>query len=72
LGDVFAHYQEQLTVFTTSVRIHPKSLPAGVMNEFKLIHDTSRQRLPANTTRYGKYTQVLLIMGENIAQNMYS
>ena len=25
-----------------------------------------------NTTRYCKYSQVLLMMGENIARNMYS
>jgi len=25
-----------------------------------------------NTTRYSKYSQVLLMMGQNIARNMYS
>jgi len=44
-GDIFAHHQEHLTVFTVS----------GV-----------------NITRYCKYSQVRLMMGENIAQNMLS
>ena len=33
-GDVFAHHQEHLTVFTASGSIHSSSLPAGVMDEF--------------------------------------
>jgi hypothetical protein len=70
LDDVFAHHQEHLTVFTASGNIHTKSLSAGVMAELKLIHDTSRQRLGVNTTRYCKYSQVLLMMGANIARNM--
>jgi len=39
-GDVFARRQEHLSVFTA-----PMSLPAGVMDELELIHDTSRQLL---------------------------
>jgi hypothetical protein len=31
---------------------------------------TSRLQLGLDTTRYCKYSQVLLMMGENIAQNM--
>ena len=69
-GDVFVHHQEHLTVFTASGSIHNKSLPAGVMDEFKLIHDTSPQRLGVNTTRCCEYSQVLLMMGENIARNL--
>jgi hypothetical protein len=45
------------------------SLPAGVMDKFQLIHDTSRQRhwsiLPGVVN-----SQVLLMMEENIARNM--
>jgi hypothetical protein len=41
-GDVLAHHQENLTVFTASGT--PISLPAGDMDEFQLIHVTSRQR----------------------------
>jgi hypothetical protein len=55
-SDVFAHHQEHLTVFTASGSIHP-----------------SCSRLAAtwvNTTRYCKYSQELLMMGENIARNM--
>jgi hypothetical protein len=68
-GDVFAHHQEHLTVFTASDSIQPNSLPAGVMDEFQLIHDTSRQRLVVDTTRCCIYSQVLLMMDENIARN---
>jgi len=32
--------------------------------------DTSRQQTWVNTTRYCKYSQVLLMMSENIARNM--
>ena len=55
-GDIFAHHQEYLTVFTLPGSINP-----------------SYCRLAAtwvNTTRYCKYSQVLLMMGENIARNM--
>ena len=57
-GDVFAHYQENLTVFTVSGSVHPsccRHQPAATW---------------VNTTRYCKYNQVLLMMGENIARNM--
>ena len=55
-GDVFAHHQDHLTVFTVSGSIHPSCC-----------------RLAAtwvNTTRYCKYSQVILVMGEHIARNM--
>jgi hypothetical protein len=55
-GDVSAHHQEHLTVFTVSGSVHPSCC-----------------RLPAtwvNTTRYCKYSQILLMMDENIARNM--
>jgi hypothetical protein len=48
----------------------PTLLPAGVLDELKLIRDTSRQQLGVNTTRYCKYSQVLLMMGENITRSM--
>ena len=57
-GDVFAHHQEHLTVFTVSGSVHPSCRqPAATW---------------VNTTRYCKYSQVLLVMGEDIARNMYS
>jgi hypothetical protein len=50
------------------------SLLAGVMDElelhFQLIHDTSRQRHWVNINRRCKYSQVLLMMGENIVRNI--
>jgi len=58
LGDVFAHHQEHLTVFTVSGIVHPSCCrlqPAAT---------------GVNTTTYCKYSQVLLMMGENIARNM--
>jgi hypothetical protein len=64
-GDVFAHHQEHFTVFTVSgsefkldyspVLSHPRHQPAATL---------------VNTTRYCKYSQVLLMMGENIVRNM--
>jgi hypothetical protein len=50
-GDVFAHHQEHLAVFTASGNIHQ---PAAIL---------------VNITRCCKYSQVLLMMGENIARN---
>jgi hypothetical protein len=58
-GNVFAHHQEHLILFTVSGSIHPsccwlvswmsfnssKLLLAGVLDEFQLIQDTSRQQL---------------------------
>jgi hypothetical protein len=47
------------------------SLPAGVMDDLEqIIHDTSLVTALVNITRSCKYSQVLLIMGENIARNM--
>jgi hypothetical protein len=57
-GNVFAHHQEHLTVFTVSGSVHRsfcRYQPAATW---------------VNTTRYCKYSQVLLMMGENIARNM--
>ena len=58
-GDVFAHHQEHLTVFTLSGSVHPSLLPVGILDELKLnivqlklnyvqyqlIQDTTRQQL---------------------------
>jgi len=57
-GDVFAQHQEHLTVFTVSGSIHPGCChPAATW---------------VNTTRYCKYSQMLLMMDENIARNIQS
>jgi len=44
------------------------------LDELKLAVSTHPRHQPAatwvNTTRYCKYSQVLLMMGENIARNM--
>jgi hypothetical protein len=42
LGDVFAYHQEHLTIYSTWY-YSPMLLPAGVMDEFQLIQDTSPQ-----------------------------
>ena len=57
-GEVFAHHQEHLTVFTVPGSVHPSCC-----------------RLVAGSNlgehyQYCKYSQVLLIMGENIARNV--
>jgi hypothetical protein len=61
--NVFAHHQENLTVFRVSGS-------SGVLDVFS----THPRHQPAatwvNTTRYCKHCQVLLMMGENIARNM--
>jgi hypothetical protein len=47
-GDIFAHHQEHLTVFTVSGSVHPDCCRLGVLGElkqFQLIRDTSRQQL---------------------------
>jgi len=57
-GDFFAHHQEHLNAFTASGIIHQ-----------------CRCRLVSwmswNSMRSCKYSQVLLMMGENIVRNMY-
>jgi len=71
-GDVFAHHQEHLTVITVSGCIHPSRcrLVMWMSWKFQRVYDTSRQRHWVNTTRYCNYSQVLLMMSENIARNM--
>jgi hypothetical protein len=58
LGDVFAHYQEHLTILTVSGSVHPSCFWHQLAATW------------VNNTRYCKYSQVLLMMGENIARNM--
>jgi hypothetical protein len=70
LGDVFVHHQEHFTVFTVSGSVHPSCCPLVPRKRWVSTH--SRHQLAAtcvNTTRYCKYSQVLLMMGENIAWN---
>jgi deoxyribodipyrimidine photolyase-like uncharacterized protein len=57
-GDIFAHHQEHLTVFTVSAIVH--------------LSCCQQAATWVNNSRYCKYNQVLLMMGENIAGNMYS
>jgi hypothetical protein len=47
--------QKRLHGYTTEFSTHPRHQPAATW---------------MNTTRYCKYSQVLLMMGKNIAQNM--
>jgi hypothetical protein len=54
-GDVFAHQQKHLTVFTVSGSVHTSCCWQQPVATW------------VNTTRYCKYSQVLLLMGENIA-----
>jgi len=63
-GDVFAHHQKHLTVFTVSGSVQPSCC--------RLVSRIGHQPAATwvNTTRYYKYNQVLLIMGENIARKM--
>jgi hypothetical protein len=63
-GDVFTYHQEHLTLFTVSGSVHPSCC---------WVVSHSGHQLAAtwvNTTRYCKYSEVLLMMGENIARNM--
>jgi hypothetical protein len=72
--NVFAHHQEHLTIFTVSGSVHVSNSTGTAC----AIAVTPVRQLPShvldiadvNTTRYCKYSQVLLMMGENIAQNM--
>ena len=57
-GDVFAHHQEHFTVFIVSGSVHPSCC----WLVFHSGHQPAATWL--NTTRYYKYSQVLLMMGE--------
>jgi hypothetical protein len=61
--------------FRCESKYSPKLLPAGVLDELKLFRSfKSTKQKPAatwlNTTKYYKYSQVLLMISENIARNM--
>ena len=72
-GDIFAHHQEHLAylqylVVFTQVTYTPH-------NPYSLVSTYPRHQQATtwvNTTRYCKYSQVFLMMGEKIARNMQS
>ena len=72
-GRCFAHHQEHLTVFTVSASIHTSSCRLVFWMSWNCV-STHPKHQPAatwvNTTRYCKYGQVLLMMGENNARNL--
>jgi hypothetical protein len=72
-GNIFVHHQEHLTVFTISGSAHPSCCRLVFWMSSDWTHPRHQPGVTwVNTTRYCKYSQVLLMMGENIARNMYS
>jgi hypothetical protein len=74
-GGVFAHHQEQLTVFTVSDSIHPSCCWLVSWMSWNCVPTHPRHQPAAtwvNATRYCKYIQMLLMMCENSARNMQS
>jgi hypothetical protein len=69
-GDVFAHHQEHLTVFTVSSSVHPWCFRLVSWMSWNAVPRHQPEASWVNTIRYCKYSQVLLIMGENIVRNM--
>ena len=80
-GDVLAHHQENFIVFTVSGSVHPSC--CRLVSRIRCVYtprnlyssiSTHPKHQPAatwvNTTRYCKYSQVLLMIGKNIARNM--
>jgi hypothetical protein len=71
--DVFAHHQEHLTVFTVSGSVHPRCCRLVSWMSWNWV-STHPWHQPAatwvNTTRYCKYSQVLLMMDKNVGRNM--
>jgi hypothetical protein len=67
-GDVLAHHQELLTVFTISGNIHQCRCRLVSRMSF----NSSMTPAGSDIGEYCKYSKVLLMMGENIAQNMKS
>jgi hypothetical protein len=71
-GDFFTHHQEHLTVFTVSGSVHPSVYTPHNLHSSVSTHSGHQPAATwVNTTRYCKYNQVFLTMGENIARNMY-
>ena len=74
-GDVFAHHQEHLTIFRASDIVHVCCCRSVSWTRWNLVPSRPWHRLAAmevNYIRSCKYSQVLLMMGENIAWNMSS
>jgi len=70
-GDVCAHHQEHLTVCTVPGSVHPRVYTPHNLHSSVSTHSGHQQAATwVNTTRYCKYSQVLLLIGENIARNM--
>jgi len=74
-GDVFAHHQEHLSVFTVSDSVHPSCCRMVPRMHWNCVAVSTHSRHQAaatwvNTIRYCKYSQMLLMMGKNIARNM--
>jgi hypothetical protein len=69
-GDVFAHHQEHWTVFTVSGIVHTSCCRLVSWMSFQLIPKYQPAATWVKTTRYCKYSQVLPMMGENIARNI--
>ena len=70
--DVFAHHQEHLALFTVSGSVHPSCCWLLSWMSWNAVLTHPRYQLAAtwaNTTRQYKYSQVLLMMGENVARN---
>jgi hypothetical protein len=63
-GDVFANHQGHLTVFTVSGSVHPSCCRLV----FRMGHQPAATLV--NTNIICKYSQVVLMMGENITRNM--
>jgi len=74
-GDVSAHHQEHLIEFTVSGSDHPRCCRLVSWMFWNAVPTNPRNQSAASwviTTRYCKYSQVLLMMGLNIARNMES
>ena len=69
-GDVFAHHQEHFTVFTASDIVHLCCCRTVSWTRFQLVHDTGRQQHWWTISEACKYSEVLLMMSENIDRNM--
>ena len=69
-GDVTAHHQEHLTLFTVSGGVHPRCHRLVSWMSCSNLSKTQPAATWVNTTRYCKYSQVLPMMGKNNARNM--
>ena len=69
-GDVFTHHQEHLTVFTVSGSIHPSGYRLVSWLSWNSTKTPAGSHMGEYYQILCKYSQVLLMMGENIARNM--